>query len=545
MGDAGRGQPCAHARCIARAKRHDGRALVGGGRCHEFDVAPCERPLDDHVRETASVRRRIPGADLAKQLEADVHRGHILEGQRNELEASRVAAPRQLVVHEPGEIVRTAHPHPADVVGLEHADQLAPNIRKAGSPGGQQPFLRAARENVDVGLAQIEGERTETLDRIDDEVDATLPTERAQGAQIDARARRELHPRHCHSAHPIVIENSRKALGREHTALTLYHAVLEAALAGRLPPWINVRRKLAVRADDDVAGLERQRERGQVQAEAGVRRQRDLGCVSTDALRDQFAGFRQLPELPFVGDALRICPQASPFGKRLDRTPWQRPGGRVVEIDGLARLGPCELVPPHCLDVVAHGRAISGSPAPRGTPARTDRGSSASRNASPSKLNPNTAAPIASPGKTDVHGACRSWYRSRPSAIIEPQLGVGGCTPRPRNESEDSAMIAPATPSVAAMTTGATTLGKMCLARILVSVAPSVFSACTNSSSRTTSTWPRTSRAMPAQPTTPMVMNTMLSDGCSAATSAMSSSNVGNASVTSASRITSSSIQPA
>ncbi len=68
--------------------------------------------------------------------------------------------------------------------------------------------------------------------------------------------------------------------------------------------------------------------------------------------------------------------------------------------------------------------------------------------------------------------------------------------------------------------------------------------ACTNSSWRTTSTWPRPSRAIPAQPTTPIVKNTTVSDGCSAAAIAMSSSSVGNASVTSARRITSSSVHP-
>ena len=48
---------------------------------------------------------------------------------------------------------------------------------------------------------------------------------------------------------------------------------------------------------------------------------------------------------------------------------------------------------------------------------------------------------------------------------------------------------------------------------------------------------------MPAQPTTPIVTKTTPNDGWSAATIAISSSSVGNASVTSASRITSSSTQ--
>ena len=102
-------------------------------------------------------------------------------------------------------------------------------------------------------------------------------------------------------------------------------------------------------------------------------------------------------------------------------------------------------------------------------------------------------------------------------------------------------VIAPATPSVAAMTTGAMTLGRTCRSMMRRSPAPSARSACTYSSCRTTSTWPRTSRAIPAQPTTPIVTNTVVSDGSNAAAIAMSSSSVGKASVTSASRITRSS----
>ena len=48
---------------------------------------------------------------------------------------------------------------------------------------------------------------------------------------------------------------------------------------------------------------------------------------------------------------------------------------------------------------------------------------------------------------------------------------------------------------------------------------------------------------MPAQPTMPIVTKTTPSEGCSAATIATSSSSVGKARVTSASRITTSSTQ--
>jgi len=70
----------------------------------------------------------------------------------------------------------------------------------------------------------------------------------------------------------------------------------------------------------------------------------------------------------------------------------------------------------------------------------------------PSQIESSTAAPIATPGKTDV----TERVEAIPIATVcnhRPQLGAGGGTPSRRNESAASAMIAPATPSVAAITT--------------------------------------------------------------------------------------------
>ena len=91
---------------------------------------------------------------------------------------------------------------------------------------------------------------------------------------------------------------------------------------------------------------------------------------------------------------------------------------------------------------------------------------------------------------------------------MAPQLGVGGWAPSPTKESAASAMIAPAMPSVAAMITCARTLGRRCRRRTRRSGASSAWAASTNSARRRTSTWLRTSRAMPAQPTTPITTNT-------------------------------------
>ncbi len=56
------------------------------------------------------------------------------------------------------------------------------------------------------------------------------------------------------------------------------------------------------------------------------------------------------------------------------------------------------------------------------------RGSSRSRSASPSTLNPNTARPSARPGKIESHGA-RTMYERPVALSIPPHEGWGGGTP--------------------------------------------------------------------------------------------------------------------
>src|SRR6516225_9844057 len=87
------------------------------------------------------------------------------------------------------------------------------------------------------------------------------------------------------------------------------------------------------------------------------------------------------------------------------------------------------------------------------------RGSRASRNPSPSRLNDSTKLKIARPGHTAIHGACeRKWL-----AVLSmlPQLGAGGCWPRPRNDRLASAIIAAAIARVTCTTMGAAMLGRM------------------------------------------------------------------------------------
>src|SRR4051812_33390139 len=58
------------------------------------------------------------------------------------------------------------------------------------------------------------------------------------------------------------------------------------------------------------------------------------------------------------------------------------------------------------------------------------RGSRTSRSPSPSRLRPITVIISAMPGMVMIHGASIMYWR--PSAMMLPQVGVGGTAPRPR-----------------------------------------------------------------------------------------------------------------
>ena len=67
-----------------------------------------------------------------------------------------------------------------------------------------------------------------------------------------------------------------------------------------------------------------------------------------------------------------------------------------------------------------------------------------------------------SPGPGKIVRCGASNRCDRPASSMVPQLGVGGCTPRPRKLSAASAMIAPAMPSVAWTTTAGSAVGSTC-----------------------------------------------------------------------------------
>lgn len=67
-------------------------------------------------------------------------------------------------------------------------------------------------------------------------------------------------------------------------------------------------------------------------------------------------------------------------------------------------------------------------------------GSNLSLKQSPSKLNPNDKKSIAKP--ENIAGQGESNRKFLPSERDKPNDGIGGCAPKPRNESEASTKIA-------------------------------------------------------------------------------------------------------
>src|SRR6516165_4948410 len=107
------------------------------------------------------------------------------------------------------------------------------------------------------------------------------------------------------------------------------------------------------------------------------------------------------------------------------------------------------------------------------------RGSVAARSRSPTRLKASTVRNIAAAGKNAIDGAVSRL--SRPSAIMPPQLGAGGGTPRPRKLSAPSTTMITATASRKKAISGNAMFGSSSRARIRPWPAPSARAAVTKS----------------------------------------------------------------
>src|SRR5690349_20541996 len=163
------------------------------------------------------------------------------------------------------------------------------------------------------------------------------------------------------------------------------------------------------------------------------------------------------------------------------------------------------------------------------------RGSRTSRSASPSMLNPNTAALMASPGQIESQG---DWsMKARPVPLsMEPQVGNGGGTPYPRNDNVDSASMAVPNCVVASTMIAADTLGTTHVRTMCRWPAPTQRADSTYGRSRMAKTALRTTRDVPGASSTPRTSVVLHKPGPRIATSDTSRTSAGNEIQTSTSR---------
>ena len=125
-----------------------------------------------------------------------------------------------------------------------------------------------------------------------------------------------------------------------------------------------------------------------------------------------------------------------------------------------------------------------------------------------------------------------------------PQLAVGGWTPSPRKLSPDSTRMAPATPSVAEMSTGASVLGRMWRSNIRQVEQPDKRATDTKSRWRRLRVSARTRRATPIHEVRPMTIMMLVRLGSRKAMTERIRKNEGKQSMMSTPRMIPSSTRP-
>jgi hypothetical protein len=109
----------------------------------------------------------------------------------------------------------------------------------------------------------------------------------------------------------------------------------------------------------------------------------------------------------------------------------------------------------------------------------------------------------AAPGKIRNIGSVV--VQSMAAAMVPPQLGVGGGTPAPRNDSAASRPMKVGMLTVATAMIGPHRLGSRSAARTCRGPAPNERAAATNPRVLSDSVWARTTRAVTGQPNTAMM----------------------------------------
>src|SRR5919109_1937163 len=123
-------------------------------------------------------------------------------------------------------------------------------------------------------------------------------------------------------------------------------------------------------------------------------------------------------------------------------------------------------------------------------------------------LKPKTASEMATPGHTAIHGARSMYVRPEPESMA-PHDGYGGGTPKPRNDSADSARMTAPSPMVARMMIVLATLGSTYRSRTRAWLQPMARAASKYAFCAMPRVAPRMMRDAPAAPSTPRARITL------------------------------------
>lgn len=165
--------------------------------------------------------------------------------------------------------------------------------------------------------------------------------------------------------------------------------------------------------------------------------------------------------------------------------------------------------------------------------------------ASPTTLNASVMRNSSRPGKTRYIGSVSK--KSMAVLIVRPQLGVGGSTPTPRNDSAASLPIIDGMDRLATTMIGAHRLGSSSLVKTCHGPPPITRAAATKSRLPRVRAWDRTMRATRGQPKSPRTTTSVNCRGKSTgstAPSAIMKIRYGKPRMTSAVQVTSRSHQP-
>src|SRR5579883_1769484 len=169
-------------------------------------------------------------------------------------------------------------------------------------------------------------------------------------------------------------------------------------------------------------------------------------------------------------------------------------------------------------------------------------GSVTARSVSPTRLKASTVRNMAIEGKKAICGATSRL--SRPSAIMLPQVGAGGGTPKPKKLRMPSATMMTATSTRKKAESGSMTMGRISRRRMRRWLAPSARAAVTKSRSRTASVAARATRVTAGTVNMPRTRMRLTIDGPRYATTASARTKGGKASNTSVRPMMMSSIRP-